>query len=569
MTERLPDDFLDLPTSRQSTSFAKAGFMTRSQYYSMGRTPVPEVERRGYIRIDLANNCNIRCIMCQAYNSLPVNAVKFLDYDVFTSRTSGELGKWECIQLGNVAEATIHPRFADILRYVRAEAPGSTIYIVTNGKTLQKFAPLINELGNCLVQISMDSVRKDVHEYIREGSKFDRAMENIAMLDTRRTRVRMAFTLMKSNIGDYAEMLEFCRARDYELSAFPMIVRAEKGVVPFNLLKESLWFSREALQQWLRDFYGIQYGKIIGTASGAAQGADEFTCNAHYSDLSMDALGIVHLCGKLTLGDLHRETLKSLWQGEVAEDFRRQVETGRGPCMTCDYRQRCLSPSMALIDNHFSEELIHALPEETRHAIGYERTISDDEALWRYVRDMGGVLGISDIGRDGDRWSARRVSAAPDPCKYEYGAPLEADSRHELYEEMHRQTKTELHPAFLEHYGRYNLVAYRRRFWALPAAHGYLDLTHEGDRGRDGIVAADTLADLKGLCAPEVPRLLGSLNGYNLVEYLGQFWGIPQAFGPFDLTDSPNQSRTGLVAAHSLAGLHRKCGGLLNILESD
>src|SRR5713101_9797194 len=131
---------------------------------------MPEVPRRGYLRIDLANNCNIRCIMCQAYNSLPVSAMEFLDFEKFQATTRGELGKWDYIQLGNVAEATIHPRFADYLRYVRLEAPDSTIHIVTNGKTLQKFAALINEVGNCLIQISMDSVRKEVHEYIREGS---------------------------------------------------------------------------------------------------------------------------------------------------------------------------------------------------------------------------------------------------------------------------------------------------------------------------------------------------------------------------------------------------------------
>src|ERR1035441_8862041 len=85
-----------------------------------------EVARRGYLRIDLADNCNIRCIMCQAYNSMPVSAMKFLDFDKFAENTRGEIGKWDYIQLGNVAEATIHPKFGEYLRFVRSEAPDST-----------------------------------------------------------------------------------------------------------------------------------------------------------------------------------------------------------------------------------------------------------------------------------------------------------------------------------------------------------------------------------------------------------------------------------------------------------
>jgi molybdenum cofactor biosynthesis enzyme MoaA len=38
---------------------------------------------RGYLRIDIANNCNIRCIMCQGYNGLAKADISFLDFDVF------------------------------------------------------------------------------------------------------------------------------------------------------------------------------------------------------------------------------------------------------------------------------------------------------------------------------------------------------------------------------------------------------------------------------------------------------------------------------------------------------
>ncbi len=164
---------------------------------------MPEVARRKYFRIDLVDNCNIRCIMCQAYNSLPVSAMRFLDFDVFVAGTRGEIGNWDYVQLGNVAEPTIHPRFAEFVQYIRAEAPDTRIHVVTNGKTLHRYASVLNEAGNCTIQISMDSVRRETHEYIRDGSIFERALENMDLLDLSRNQVLLSFTLMRSNVEQY------------------------------------------------------------------------------------------------------------------------------------------------------------------------------------------------------------------------------------------------------------------------------------------------------------------------------------------------------------------------------
>jgi len=542
---------------------------------------MPQVEQRGYFRIDLADNCNIRCIMCQAYNSMPVSAMNFLDFDTFVAQTRGELAKWTYIQLGNAAEATIHPRFPDFVRYIRSEAPQSYIYVVTNAKTLHKYASLINDAGRCIIQVSMDSVHKKTHEYIREGSGFERAIENLSLLDTSRTQVLVSFTLMRSNVQEYPEMTQFCKERGFEMSVFPMILRSENGVIPYNLLRESLWFDLEHLRIWLEQFYGKNYGVIIGAGSGASPYVPtedqpwryalthynteyEFFCNAHYQDLSMDSRGVATLCGKLSLGLLSDTPLGEIWHSAQAGDFRMQVENGRVPCMTCDYRQRCLAPSMGQLDNHFSEELVSALSPETRQAIRYERTISDEEAQWLFVRDVSRKAGIFEIAGGGREWIARKVSPLENPGGYRFSDPLPAASRHELHEIMRTEADSGFYVQFLEPFGAYNLVKYRGKYWALPLVLGHLNITRENDREKPGILLADTLAELKSRCGPpeiyEPPRLLESLNGYNLVASEGKFWAIPLAFGPYDITRPENQTREGIKVAHSLEHLREICG---------
>jgi radical SAM protein with 4Fe4S-binding SPASM domain len=346
----------------------------------------------------------------------------------------------------------------------------------------------------------MDSVRKATHEHIRAGSNFERAVANLELLDLARTQVLVSFTLMASNIDEYPEMVEFCRSRGYQMSAFPMIVRAEHGILPLRLLRECLWFRMDKLRYWLKEHYGNQYAQMVGTATGAKDQVAEFSCNAHFDDVNLSANGSLNLCGKLNLGDLNQRPLRELWECAAAREFRASVEADRGPCMSCDYRQRCVSPSMALIDNHFSEAIIHALSPGAKRAIAYDRALSDADALWAFVGDIQGRVGIFDTQDCGGRHSARRVTAGSGGqlC---YGGRITAGSAQALQVELERLAVSDVHPRLvIEGLNGFNIVRYDGDYWGIPASLGPVNLQHEGDRQKPGILLAGTLDAIKTLC---------------------------------------------------------------------
>ncbi len=529
---------------------------------------------RGQLRIDLTDNCNIRCIACQTHCATPPSETRFLDFDLFRRQTQGQLGEWLAIQLGNIGEPTLHPRFAEFVRHIRAESD-EEILIVTNGKTLDRLAGVLTET-RCHVLVSVDSLRPETHEYIRSGSDYRRLMDHLKLLDLSRVRVSLSFTLMRSNVADYGEMIEFCSRHGYGLTAFPMSLRAHQGVLPYALVWESLWFCKDRLDEWMRRFYGKDYGHMV---SGAATGSPawrptEFTCNAHETDLMIDARGDVVLCLKENLPNLASMRLEEIWNSAAAVKFRTAVEKDRGPCRTCDYRERCLAPSMARMENHFSTEINESLSADTHEAIRFDGPLTDDEKMRRFLQDIASTFALYAIWKDPGGHKAIRMTefadiGPPDRVRdlllrrfpNRVIAAKASWELHRLLAETAGQSST---PKLLEeNVNGHNLVGFRGSFWAIPCALGPVHLRDPYHRAKPGIIQAPSLEDLKRRIigekpppGPSAPRLVEShFCGHNLVAYMGLFWAAPLALGPLDLTDPAQRARPGIIRAETLDAL--------------
>lgn len=388
----------------------------------------------GYLRIDLANNCNIRCIMCQAYNAMPVSSMEFLDFDTWAEKTAGSLGSWHTIQLGHVAEPTVHPRFADFVRHIRRESD-CQIHIVTNGKLLSRYVDVINEVGNCLVQVSMDSIQEKTHEYIRHGSNFWPVFHQLPLIDRKTNKLLLSFTLMASNIDEYEQILSYCQKEEAQLAAFPMILRDENGVIPERLVRESLWFNKNKLKDWLNKFYGVSGGgTVIGAASGNMPGeVDAITCQAHHTDLLVDYRGSARLCGQRMIGNIGREKLVDVWNGNEARNFRSEIDATRSACQNCDYLLRCLNPSLTLIENHFSDHLLRHIGDDVRERISYDSDISDDDARNLFISHISERHGFGVYSTTSDHrpFTATRCGSVTRGER-----SFEAKSRDELYRQL-------------------------------------------------------------------------------------------------------------------------------------
>jgi hypothetical protein len=112
-------------------------------------------------------------------------------------------------------------------------------------------------------------------------------------------------------------------------------------------------------------------------------------------------------------------------------------------------------------------------------------------------------------------------------------------------------------------YAGFNLVsllhAGENLIIGVPQWIGQIDLTAPGGLNHPELIFGNSLAELRERIAQKQgigPRLLVSLDeGWNVVEYAGVYYGVPQAAGPIDLSNSLSRESPELVLKESLAEL--------------
>ena len=178
--------------------------------------------------LDLTARCNLKCIMCyfsatdrlffQPFDkqlsddgNMPVEVFEKIAADLFPRA-------WR-VALGCAAEPMIHPRFREILAIAgRYGVPD--LWFPTNLLALTE--PTVQALIDSrvtTVAASIDGMTKETYEKIRVPAKWERLTACLDLLNrvrkdarSKRPRLRIIFTWMKSNRNDLAALPEFAAA---------------------------------------------------------------------------------------------------------------------------------------------------------------------------------------------------------------------------------------------------------------------------------------------------------------------------------------------------------------------
>jgi cyclic pyranopterin phosphate synthase len=173
------------------------------------------------LRVSLTDRCNLRCSYC-----MPAEGLDWLPGDEVLSddevvRLVGigarMLGVTEVRFTGG--EPLVRRGFVDIVRRTKAENPSLELSVTTNALGLAKTAVALKEAGLDRVNVSLDTIRREVFHTITRRDRFDDVVEGLtAAREAGLGPVKINAVLLRGVNDDQApELLRWSVAEGYHL----------------------------------------------------------------------------------------------------------------------------------------------------------------------------------------------------------------------------------------------------------------------------------------------------------------------------------------------------------------
>jgi sulfatase maturation enzyme AslB (radical SAM superfamily) len=134
------------------------------------------------VQIEPASICNFKCVFCYqadlTFNNKKSGHLGYMDFDTFTKAIDELEGKVESVTLASRGEPTLHPKFDEMLQYMKgkflAVKINSNASILTDAKIHSIFS---NDVQTMV--FSIDASSKELYEKLRVNGKFEKTIKNI------------------------------------------------------------------------------------------------------------------------------------------------------------------------------------------------------------------------------------------------------------------------------------------------------------------------------------------------------------------------------------------------------
>ena len=156
--------------------------------------------------IELTNRCNLNCRMCPR-NQLE-RPLKDMDADIF-KRLIDEIShhKIEGLWIYNIGESLLHPKFFEMLEYLKRYPDIKPIWLSTNGTTLtnENTQKLLSSKLDFL-NFSLNAMDKKTHQHISRVDNYDMIMTNIDEFMRMKKQMKTRKPFFRVQIIDMPEM---------------------------------------------------------------------------------------------------------------------------------------------------------------------------------------------------------------------------------------------------------------------------------------------------------------------------------------------------------------------------
>jgi radical SAM protein with 4Fe4S-binding SPASM domain len=283
--------------------------------------------------VEITSRCNLNCIHCD------VNAGKSQGKEVSLEKIKECIdylveSKGVSIYLSG-GEPLLRKGWDGLLEYSLTKGLRTTV--ATNGTLINEEVADIFELydpQDLIIQISLDSTKKEVNDFIRGKNAFDRTINGIKHLLDRGMgkNVRISFTANKYNVSDAKAMVDFCLEKKLGEIIFSKVYKQGRAAAVWDTLKLSL---KEAIK--FQKFVFNTRKRLKGTLevleiedkAAPAVGTKVRICNMG-QEPRIDSYGNVYPCQLFhgedaIIGNINNDSLQSIREGETFYNIRKRI----------------------------------------------------------------------------------------------------------------------------------------------------------------------------------------------------------------------------------------------------
>ena len=317
--------------------------------------------------IELTSRCPFDCIFCT--RKVRFGAGQHLDFEVFT-RLMDDLDRPDFIGLNYSGESIYYPRLLEAIRLARST--GAYTELVTAFSTISE--PLLRgivESGLDRLAVSLHTMDPDQYQRIYRFGSLDllkrRVDDFLALRDAvgaRKPRLEFCFVALNENLDQLAAVAAYAKQVGVpEIFVHPIIGR---HLVPHD-------FSNELSANQLRDGFRKKLRSTVASVRHAypdlpitvlnadVEGRTELSREPRYYAPALPSGARIHGCDQspfesvhvlasgnvvvcevhdeVSLGNLHEQSLREIWNGERYRKFRRRYAADPPPeCRTCVWK---------------------------------------------------------------------------------------------------------------------------------------------------------------------------------------------------------------------------------------
>jgi MoaA/NifB/PqqE/SkfB family radical SAM enzyme len=165
----------------------------------------------------LHNTCNYECIMCSGEYSSSIlknrdglRPCRSVYGDTFVEDITEFLAHARMIEfLGG--EPFLDPTNHKLWKIIAKSNPDAQVNIITNGSIYnKKIQQILEELPNCTLHVSLDSIDPKTYAYIRRNGNLDNVIKNIITFNNQKKLGSISVCPMIQNVYELPEIVNFC-----------------------------------------------------------------------------------------------------------------------------------------------------------------------------------------------------------------------------------------------------------------------------------------------------------------------------------------------------------------------